>query len=132
MLAALSVIVAAGALAGAAPKGVVIEQTTVHAVRSMVGVVHRLCADAKVKLEDLKLLIPHQANLRIIEAVGKSLGLPSEKVFVNIQKYANTSSATTIIALDEARRAGLVKAGDLVILVAFGAGLTWGGVLIRW
>lgn len=102
------------------------------AVRSMAEAVQKLVAAAKLRIEDINLLIPHQANLRIIEAVSKLLRFPNERVFINIQKYANTSSATTIIALDEARRAGLVKSGDLVALVAFGAGLTWGGVLIRW
>jgi 3-oxoacyl-[acyl-carrier-protein] synthase-3 len=102
------------------------------AVRSMADAVRRLVAAARVKAEDIKLLIPHQANLRIIEAVAKALNFPLERVFVNIQKYANTSSATTIIALDEARRAGRIQRGDLVAMVAFGAGLTWGGVLIRW
>ncbi len=101
------------------------------AVRSMADALKRICASAGVRLADLKLVVPHQANLRIIEAVGKLLGLPDEKVFVNIQKYGNTSSASTLVALDEARRAGLVGPGDLVALVAFGAGLTWGGVLIR-
>jgi 3-oxoacyl-[acyl-carrier-protein] synthase-3 len=89
-------------------------------------------ADAGLRLDDIELVVPHQANLRIIEALGKLLKFPPEKVYVNIEKYANTSSATTIIALDEARRAGRIRQGDLVMLVAFGAGLTWGGVLIRW
>lgn len=102
------------------------------AVRSMADTVRRLLAVASLRIEDLKLLIPHQANLRIIEAVAKTLCFPIERVFINIEKYANTSSATTIIALDEARRAGLVQTGDKVALVAFGAGLTWGGVLIHW
>ncbi len=102
------------------------------AVRSMAQTVDRLLHAARVKADDVKLIIPHQANLRIIEAVAKLLRIPMEKVFVNIEKYANTSSATTIIALDEARAAGLVRAGDLIVLVAFGAGLTWGGVLLRW
>lgn len=102
------------------------------AVRSMADAVKRVIAAARVRIEDVKLVIPHQANLRIIEAVAKLLRVPMGKVFVNIEKYANTSSATTIIALDEARRAGRIMAGDLVVMVAFGAGLTWGGVLIRW
>ncbi len=101
------------------------------AVRSMADALKRICAAAGVKTTDLKLVIPHQANLRIIEAVGKLLGLPDDRVFVNIHKYGNTSSASTIVALDEARRQGLIHTGDLVGMVAFGAGLTWGGVLIR-
>lgn len=102
------------------------------AVRSMTEAFNRLVRSARVKAEDINLLIPHQANLRIIQAVAKTLHFPEKKVFINIEKYANTSSATTIIALDEARRKGLVHVGDLVMLVAFGAGLTWGGVIIRW
>jgi len=102
------------------------------AVRNMARVVSQLVDTARLKAEDIKLIIPHQANLRIIEAMARLIRFPMDRVFVNIQKYANTSSATTIIALDEARRAGRIAAGDFVILVAFGAGLTWGGVLIRW
>jgi 3-oxoacyl-[acyl-carrier-protein] synthase-3 len=102
------------------------------AVRSMADSVSRVLRAARLKADDVKLLIPHQANLRIIEATAKLLGFPMHRVFVNIQKYANTSSATTIIALDEARRAGRILSGDVVVLVAFGAGLTWGGVAIRW
>jgi len=101
------------------------------AVRSMAQTVTRLLQSIGAKPEDLSLLIPHQANLRIIEATARQLKFPMERVFVNIEKYANTSSATTIIALDEARKSGRIKPGDLVILVAFGAGLTWGGVAIR-
>lgn len=102
------------------------------AVRAMADSVRRVLEQARLKASDIKLLIPHQANLRIIEAVAKLLRFPMDNVFVNIQKYANTSSATTIIALDEARKAGRILPGDLVVLVAFGAGLTWGGVAIRW
>jgi 3-oxoacyl-[acyl-carrier-protein] synthase-3 len=102
------------------------------AVRSMSQTVTRLLQAIDAKPEDISLLIPHQANLRIIEATARHLKFPMERVFVNIEKYANTSSATTIIALDEARRSGRIQPGDLVILVAFGAGLTWGGVAIRW
>ena len=75
--------------------------------------------------------IPHQANTRIIETVAKRLKIPSEKVYVNIENYGNTSSASIPIALDEVVRGGKVKKGDLVLLVAFGAGLTWGATLIR-
>jgi 3-oxoacyl-[acyl-carrier-protein] synthase-3 len=102
------------------------------AVRSMAQTVTRLLESLHARAEDVKLLIPHQANLRIIEATARQLKFPMERVFVNIGKYANTSSATTIIALDEARKSGRIVPGDLVILVAFGAGLTWGGVAIRW
>jgi 3-oxoacyl-[acyl-carrier-protein] synthase-3 len=101
------------------------------AVRSMAKTVTQLLHTIKAKADDVKLLIPHQANLRIIEATARQLKFPMERVFVNIQKFANTSSATTIIGLDQVRKSGLVEAGDLVILVAFGAGLTWGGIALR-
>jgi 3-oxoacyl-[acyl-carrier-protein] synthase-3 len=101
------------------------------AVRGMADAVRRLLQQTDLGIDDVSLLIPHQANLRIIEATTKLLKFPSERVFINIAKYGNTSSASTIIALDEARRAGLVHPGDVVMLIAFGAGLTWGGVLIR-
>jgi 3-oxoacyl-[acyl-carrier-protein] synthase III len=101
------------------------------AVRSMADAVRHLLRQTGLEPDDIKLLIPHQANLRIIDATAKLLKFPSERVFINIAKYGNTSSATTIIALDEARKAGLVQPGDVVLLVAFGAGLTWGGLIIR-
>lgn len=101
------------------------------AVRAMADAVRHLLRQTGLKLEDIKLLIPHQANLRIIEATAKLLKFPSERVFINIHKYGNTSSASTIIALDEARKSGRIRPGDVVMIVAFGAGLTWGGVAIR-
>jgi len=82
--------------------------------------------------EDIDMLIPHQANLRISEYVAKRLGLPPEKVHNNIQRYGNTTAASIPIALHEAVQAGRIKEGDLVVLAAFGAGLTWGASLIRW
>ena len=102
------------------------------AVRAMAHTTTELLHKIGAKPEDVKLLIPHQANLRIIEAVARQLKFGMDRVYVNIHKYANTSSATIPIALDEARREGRIRPGDLVILVAFGAGLTWGGVAIRW
>lgn len=101
------------------------------AVRSMADAFKHLLGQTGLEPGDVSLLIPHQANLRIIDATARLLNFPPERVFVNIAKYGNTSSATTIIALDEARKAGRVHAGDLVVLVAFGAGLTWGGIAIR-
>ena len=82
--------------------------------------------------EDLCLVVPHQVNRRIIDSALERLGWSDEKVMVNIQDYGNTSAATVPVALDEARRAGRLEKDKLVILVAFGAGLTWGGALIRW
>jgi len=81
---------------------------------------------------DIDLFIPHQANLRISQFVGKRLGLPSEKVFNNIQKYGNTTAATLPIALDEALEEGRIKEGDIVVLAAFGAGFTWASAIIKW
>ncbi|HEY6000066.1 MAG TPA: beta-ketoacyl-ACP synthase III [bacterium] len=81
---------------------------------------------------DIALLVPHQANIRIIEATAQRLHLPLSRVFVNIDRYGNTSGATIPIALDEAVREGRAAAGDLVLLDAFGAGFTWGSALIRW
>jgi 3-oxoacyl-[acyl-carrier-protein] synthase-3 len=80
----------------------------------------------------LSLLIPHQANIRIIQATAKRLGIPEEKVFVNIERYGNTSAASVPIALDEAVQSGRVKEGDFLLLEAFGGGLTWASSLIRW
>jgi 3-oxoacyl-[acyl-carrier-protein] synthase-3 len=77
-------------------------------------------------------VIPHQANLRIIDAIAQYLELPVERFFVNVDRYGNTSAASIPIALDEARKAGRIKEGDLTLLVAFGAGLTYGSALIRW
>jgi 3-oxoacyl-[acyl-carrier-protein] synthase-3 len=82
--------------------------------------------------EDIDLLIPHQANLRINQMAARTLGLREDQVFNNIQKYGNTTAASIPIALHEAVEAGLIKKGDLVVLAAFGAGLTWGANLIRW
>ncbi|MDR0617646.1 MAG: ketoacyl-ACP synthase III [Endomicrobium sp.] len=83
------------------------------------------------KLEDIKLFIPHQANMRIIEAVAKKMDIPMERVFVNIHKTGNISSATTITALDEAIKTGKLNKGDLVELVAFGGGFTWGAIVLK-
>lgn len=85
-----------------------------------------------ITFDDVKLIIPHQANLRIIQGMAKKLGVPMEKVYVNIERYGNMSSATVPVALDEAVRGGYIQKGDLVLLTAFGGGLTWGSALIRW
>ena len=82
--------------------------------------------------EDIDLLIPHQANTRIIQAAAKRLHMPMDKVFVNIHKYANTSGASIPIAVDEANREGRMKNGDVVTLVGFGAGLTWAALVMKW
>lgn len=86
----------------------------------------------RLSVRDIDWIIPHQANLRIIEAVAKRLGVPMEKVIINIQKLGNTSSATVPTALDEAVRGGKIRPGQLVLLDVFGAGLTYGSLLLRW
>ena len=103
-----------------------------HAVTRMPEAVHEALAASRLSIEDLDLLIPHQANLRISEMVQKILGLPDDRVYNNIQRYGNTTAASIPIALDECVRSGRLKAGALVCLCAFGAGFTWGSALIRW
>ena len=102
------------------------------AVRGMEEVTRDLLARNGLAGSDLSLVVPHQANLRIIHALAQYLELPYERVLVNVERYGNTSAASIPIALDEARRAGRLKSGDLLLLVAFGAGLTYGGALVRW
>ena len=83
-------------------------------------------------MDDIACVIPHQANLRIIEAIGERLGIPREKVFVNVDRYGNTSAAAVAIALDEANRSGRIKSGDYVLMVVFGGGLTWASTIVEW
>jgi 3-oxoacyl-[acyl-carrier-protein] synthase III len=85
----------------------------------------------ELSAEDVKLIIPHQVNQRIIDSAMEKLGLPPEKAFVNIDRYGNTSAASIPIALDEANRAGRLHQGDAVIFVAFGGGLTWANAVLR-
>jgi 3-oxoacyl-[acyl-carrier-protein] synthase-3 len=87
---------------------------------------------AGVTAEEVDLLVPHQANLRIIEATAKHAGMPMSKVMVNVDRYGNTSSASIPLALDQAVAEGRVKPGSIVLLVAFGAGFTWGSAVLRW
>jgi 3-oxoacyl-[acyl-carrier-protein] synthase-3 len=102
------------------------------AVKALEDVVIEALAHNNIKSEQINLLIAHQANLRIIQAVAMRLNLPDEKVYLNIQKYGNTSSASIPIALDEANREGRIKEKDLLLLNAFGAGFTWGAAVVRW
>ncbi|MBW6515900.1 MAG: ketoacyl-ACP synthase III [Candidatus Cloacimonetes bacterium] len=102
------------------------------AVRSMQESAETLLHRNRLDIRSIDWLIPHQANLRIIESLGKKLNIDLEKVIVTIDKYANTSSSTIPIALDDAIRSNKIRHGDLVLLVAFGAGLTWGGILFRY
>ncbi len=107
-------------------------ETFKHAVTRMLEASHQALALAGLKTSDVALVIPHQANARIISAIAERLDLPSERVFMNLDKYGNTSAATIPVALDEARRAGRFKSGDVLLLVAFGGGFTWAGSVIRW
>jgi 3-oxoacyl-[acyl-carrier-protein] synthase-3 len=102
------------------------------AVRAMEEASLVVLKEAGVDIKDVSLVITHQANLRIINALGQRLGLPEEKVYHNIQRVGNTSSASIPLALDEAVRAGRVQEGDLLLFAAFGGGLTWGASLVRW
>jgi 3-oxoacyl-[acyl-carrier-protein] synthase III len=102
-----------------------------YAVRSMAEAVDRALDAARLTGNDIDLLVPHQANVRIIEATAKHANLPLDKVFINVDRYGNTSSASVPIALDEAVECGRVKDGTTVLLVAFGAGLTWASMVIR-
>lgn len=102
------------------------------AVRSLEEIARETLAANQLTIDALDLYVPHQANMRILNAVSDRLALPKEKIMLNLDRYGNTSAASIPIALDEAVRAGRVKDGSLVMLGAFGAGLTWASALIRW
>src|SRR5687768_294671 len=102
------------------------------AVRAMDEAARDILEQHDIRADQISLVIPHQANLRIIEAISQYLRLPMDRFVVNVDRYGNTSAASIPIALDEARRAGRIKPGDLTLLVAFGAGLTYGSALLRW
>ncbi|MGH2500430.1 MAG: beta-ketoacyl-ACP synthase III [Candidatus Limnocylindria bacterium] len=102
------------------------------AVKSMADAAEEAIAEANLSLEDIALMIPHQANIRIIEGVAKRLRFPMAKVFMNIQKYGNTSAASIPIAMCEAVGEGRLRRGDKVLLVAFGGGFTWGAAVLEW
>jgi 3-oxoacyl-[acyl-carrier-protein] synthase III len=102
-----------------------------HAVRSMSDAADRALDGARLTGDDIDLLIPHQANMRIIEATAKHSNIPMEKVVVNVDRYGNTSSASIPIAIDEAIEDGRIKDGTTVLCVAFGAGFTWASMVIR-
>ena len=102
------------------------------AVRSMGESALRALGTCDLSGEDVDLLVPHQANIRIIQSAAERLGMPMEKVFVNLQHYGNTSAATIPIALSEAKAGGRVQAGDTIVTVGFGAGLTWASAVLKW
>jgi 3-oxoacyl-[acyl-carrier-protein] synthase-3 len=103
-----------------------------HATRRFPEVIHEVLEKAGRTLDQVALVVPHQANRRIGDAVAERLGLPAKRVFQNIERYGNTTAASIPIALTEARDQGLVRAGDLVVLAAFGAGFAWGAVALEW
>jgi 3-oxoacyl-[acyl-carrier-protein] synthase-3 len=108
------------------------KETYKQAVTAMSDAADRALESAGLKYEDIACVIPHQANMRIIEAIAHRMGLPVEKFYVNLEKYGNTSAAAVAIALDEAHRNGRFKIGDYVLLVVFGGGLTWASSVIQW
>lgn len=108
------------------------KETFKNAVNAMYTAALEALRRCELDISQIKCVIPHQANRRIIEAVGERLGVKEDQVFVNLDRYGNTSAASVAIALDEAVRSGVVKRGDLVLLVVFGAGLTWAAAVIEW
>lgn len=102
------------------------------AVKKMVDCAHEALKLCKMTTDDIDMLVPHQANIRIIKAVGKRLNLEDKKVFINLEKYGNMSAASTVTALNEAVLKKVIKSDDIVVLSTFGGGLTWGGAVIRW
>ena len=107
-------------------------ETFKFAVRTLEDLVVKILEENKLKPSQLTLLIPHQANLRIIQATADRLGIPMDKVLVNLDRYGNTSAASIPIALDEAASTGRIKEGDYILLEAFGGGITWASALIKW
>jgi len=103
-----------------------------HAVRLMEDSATTLLRQHGLAIDDIDLLIPHQANIRILANLRERLGMPEERMFVNLSQYGNTSAASIPIALDEAYRQGRIARGDTVLLITFGGGLTWGSLLMRW
>jgi 3-oxoacyl-[acyl-carrier-protein] synthase-3 len=103
-----------------------------YAVKAMEEAILALLEQEQIGLDAIKLIIPHQANIRILNNLVERLGISAEKVFINVQKYGNTSAASIPIALDEANRDSRLQPGDIVLLCSFGGGFTWGATLIRW
>ena len=108
------------------------KETFKSAVQAMQTAAEEAMRRCEIDISRIKLIVPHQANLRIISAVGERLGARPEQLFINLHKYGNTSAASVAIALDEAIGSGQVQSGDLILLVVFGAGLTWGAAVIEW
>ncbi|MGV1099262.1 beta-ketoacyl-ACP synthase III [Thiovibrio sp. JS02] len=103
-----------------------------YAVRAMADAIMAVLRKENLSIADISLVVPHQANIRILKSLADHLGLPFEKLYVNVHKYGNTSAATVPIALDEANREGRLRQGDLLLICTFGGGFTWGAAVIRW
>jgi 3-oxoacyl-[acyl-carrier-protein] synthase III len=108
------------------------KETFKNAVQAMCSATQEVLRRCEVNISQIKCVIPHQANRRIIDAVGERIGAKPEQMFINVDRYGNTSAASVAIALDEAVAAGKIRRGDLILLVVFGAGLTWGAAVIEW
>jgi 3-oxoacyl-[acyl-carrier-protein] synthase III len=108
------------------------KETFKNAVQAMLTAAQEALRRCELDISRIKCIIPHQANRRIIDAVGDRLGAKPEQLFVNLHKYGNTSAASVAIALDEVVQSGIIKKGDLLLLVVFGAGLTWGAAVVEW
>lgn len=108
------------------------KETFKHAVQAMMSAAQEALRRCELDITQIKCIIPHQANRRIIDAVGERLGATPGQLFINLDRYGNTSAASVAIALDEAVNSGRIQRGDLILLVVFGAGLTWGAAVIEW
>jgi 3-oxoacyl-[acyl-carrier-protein] synthase-3 len=108
------------------------KETFKNAVQAMQTAAEEALRRCELDISRIKLVIPHQANRRIIDAVGDRLGATPEQLFVNLEKFGNTSAASVAIALDDAVQSGRVQRGDLILMMVFGAGLTWGAAVIEW
>jgi 3-oxoacyl-[acyl-carrier-protein] synthase-3 len=108
------------------------KETFKHAVQAMLTAAQEAMRRCELDITKIKCIIPHQANQRIIDAVGQRLGARPDQLFMNLDRYGNTSAASVAIALDEAVTSGRIQRGDLILLVVFGAGLTWGAAVIEW
>jgi 3-oxoacyl-[acyl-carrier-protein] synthase-3 len=108
------------------------KETFKNAVQAMQTAAEEALRRCELDVTKIRVIIPHQANRRIVDAVADRLGATQEQLFVNLHKYGNTSAASVAIALDEAVKSGRVQSGDLILMVVFGAGLTWGAAVIEW
>lgn len=108
------------------------KETYKQAVTAMLTAANTVLEQANLQYEDIACIIPHQANLRIIEAIADRMAVPIERFMVNLDRFGNTSAAAVAIALDEANRTGRMQVGEYVLLVVFGGGLTWASSVIQW